>query len=136
MGNLAREFKAFIMRGNMVDVAVAFVLGVAFAAVINALVAAFITPLIALIFGKTDFTTMVFHLGKAAFPYGVFIDALIKFIAIGLVIFLAVVKPMNVLMARRKKEEAPTAKPCPECLSEIPLDARRCAFCGVVLQTA
>jgi large conductance mechanosensitive channel len=133
VGNLIKEFKAFIMRGNMVDLAVAFVLGVAFAAVINALVEAFITPLIALIFGQVDVTSKVFHLWKAEFPYGLFVDALIKFIAIGLVIFLAIVKPMNVLMARRKTEEAPTTKQCPECLSEIPLEAKRCAFCGVPL---
>lgn len=136
MGNLVKEFKAFIMRGNMVDLAVAIVLGIAFAAVINALVAAFITPLIALIFGKTDFTALHFHIGETRFPYGGFIDALIKFLAIGLVIFLVVVKPMNALMAHRKKDETPTTKSCPECLSEIPLDARRCAFCGVVLQAA
>lgn len=134
MSNLAKEFKAFIMRGSMVDLAVAFVLGVAFATVITALVTAFISPLIALILGgQADLTQMAFHLGDTGFPYGVFLDALIKFVAMGLVIFLAVVKPMNALMARRKTEEAPTTKPCPECLSHIPLDAKRCAFCGVPL---
>jgi large conductance mechanosensitive channel len=132
VGNLVKEFKAFILRGNVVDLAVAFVLGVAFAAVINALVAALISPLIALILGgQESLTTLVFHLGDTAFPYGMFLDALVTFIAIGLVIFLAVVKPMNMLLARRKTEATPTTKQCPECLSEIPLDARRCASCGV-----
>lgn len=132
MSNLVKEFKAFIMRGSMVDLAVAFVLGVAFAAVITALVDAFISPLIALILGgRESLTTLVFHITKTAFPYGVFLDGLVRFIAIGLVIFLAIVKPMNMLMERRKTEEAPTTKQCPECLSEIALEAKRCAFCGV-----
>jgi large conductance mechanosensitive channel len=129
---MLREFKQFIMRGNVVDLAIAVVIGTAFAAVVAAFVADIITPLIAAIFGKPDFSNLSFTLNKSTFLYGDFINALITFLSVAAAIFFFVVKPLNVLEARRARgepTESPTTRPCPECLSEIPIAANRCAFC-------
>lgn len=127
---MLNEFKAFLLRGNIVDLAVAVVIAVAFGAVIAALVGDIITPLIAAIFGSHDFSALTFTINGSTFRYGAFINAVIAFVLVAAAIFFVVVKPMNALAARRAKEEpAPTARPCPECLSEIPLAARRCAHC-------
>jgi large conductance mechanosensitive channel len=127
---MLREFKAFLFRGNVVDLAVAVVIGIAFGAVITALVADIITPLIAAIFGSHDFSALKFTINNSTFLYGAFINAVVAFVLIAAAVFFVVVKPMNALQARRAKDEAgPTSRPCPECLSEIPLAARRCAFC-------
>jgi large conductance mechanosensitive channel len=126
-----KDFKEFLLRGNLVDTAVGIVIGLAFAAVITALVADLITPLIAAIGGNPDFSRLTFTINSSKFFYGSFINALITFVVIAAVVFFFVVKPVNALMARRRTEPAvdtPT-RPCPECLSDIPVAARRCAFC-------
>jgi large conductance mechanosensitive channel len=128
---MIKDFRDFLLRGNLVDTAVGIVIGLAFAAVITALVADLITPLIAAIGGQPDFAGLTFTINKSHFLYGAFLNALIAFVVIALVIFFLVVKPVNALMARRRTElsvDTPT-RPCPECLSEIPEAARRCAFC-------
>jgi large conductance mechanosensitive channel len=126
-----KDFKEFLLRGNLVDMAVGIVIGVAFAAVVTALVGDLITPLIAAIGGKSNFGTLSFTIHKSHFLYGAFINALITFLVIAAVVFFFVVKPVNALMARRKTERPvdETVRSCPECLSEIPVAARRCAFC-------
>ena len=128
---MLKEFRQFVLRGNVVDLAIAVVLGVAFGAVITSLVGDLLTPLIAAIFGKPDFSNLTFEINSSTFRYGAFINAVISFVTVAAVIFFFVVKPMNVLIARSRKEPPadPTTKKCPECLSEIPLEARRCAFC-------
>lgn len=123
-----KDFRAFLLRGNLVDLAVAVVIGVAFAAVVTALVGDLITPLIAAIGGKHDFSSLTFTIHHSTFKYGDFLNALITFLVIAAVVFFAVIKPVNSLLARRQKDE-PTTKPCPHCLSEIPLAATVCAYC-------
>jgi large conductance mechanosensitive channel len=128
---ILKEFRAFILRGNLVDLAVAVVIGTAFTAVVAALVRDIITPLIAAIFGKPSFGGLAFTINGSRFAYGNFLNALLTFVIIAAVVFFLVVKPVNMFMARRRTEEAaesPT-RDCPQCLSEIPLNARRCAFC-------
>jgi large conductance mechanosensitive channel len=128
---ILKEFRAFILRGNLVDLAVAVVIGTAFTAVVTALVRDIITPLIAAIFGKPAFEALSFTINDSRFAYGDFLNALVTFLIVGAVVFFLVVKPVNVLMARLRTEpdiESPT-RACPECLSQIPVDARRCAFC-------
>jgi large conductance mechanosensitive channel len=126
-----KDFKEFLLRGNLVDVAVGIVIGVAFAALVTALVSDLITPLIAAIGGKPDFSGLSFTIHKSHFLYGAFINSLIAFVVIAAVIFYLVVKPVNALLARRKVEVPvdEQTRQCPECLSEIPVLARRCAFC-------
>jgi large conductance mechanosensitive channel len=126
-----RDFKQFLLRGNVVDLAVAVVIGAAFGAVVTALVRDFLTPLIAAIFGSHDFSNLAFTIHHSRFAYGDFVNVLIAFLSIAAAVFFLVVKPINALMARRKTEP-PVDMPirsCPECLSEIPMLARRCAFC-------
>jgi large conductance mechanosensitive channel len=127
---MLQEFKAFVFRGNIVDLAVAVVIGIAFGAVITALVADIITPLIAAIFGSHDFSALTFTINNSTFLYGAFINAVISFVLIAAAVFFVVVKPMNAIDARRTKDEpAATTRDCPECLSEIPLAAKRCRYC-------
>jgi large conductance mechanosensitive channel len=125
------EFRAFILRGNLVDLAVAVVIGLAFAAVVNSLVADLITPLIAAIFGKPDFGGLTFTINGSVFRYGAFFNALISFLIIAAVIFFLVVKPVNALMARmgRGAEAETPSRECPYCMSAIPVTATKCAFC-------
>jgi large conductance mechanosensitive channel len=122
-------FKKFLLRGNLVELAVAVVIGVAFGAVITALVADLITPLIAAIGGKPDFATLTFTVNSSKFFYGAFINAILAFVIIAAVIYFLVVLPVGKLMARNEKEEAATERECPECLSQVPLAARRCMYC-------
>jgi large conductance mechanosensitive channel len=126
-----KDFRQFLLRGNLVDLAVGFVIGVAFAALVTALVKDLLTPLIAAIAGKHDFAALRFTIHKSTFLYGDFVNALIAFITIAAVVFYFVVKPVNALMARRKTEPPvdQTVRNCPYCLSEIPVAASRCAFC-------
>ena len=126
-----KDFREFLLRGNLVDMAVGIVIGIAFAAVVTALVADLVTPLIAAIGGKPDFSTLTFTINKSHFLYGAFINALITFVVIAAVVYYLVVKPVNALMARRKTEPSvdTTTRECPHCLSQIPVGARRCAFC-------
>jgi large conductance mechanosensitive channel len=131
MRSLLQEFKQFILRGNLVDLAVAVVIGTAFGAVVTALVADVITPLIAAVGGQPDFSSLKLKLHGSTFRYGHFLNALLTFLLISAVIFFLVLKPVNLLMARHKVEhpvEAET-RSCPECLSDIPVAATRCAFC-------
>jgi large conductance mechanosensitive channel len=126
-------FRKFILRGNVVDLAVGVVIGVAFSAVVNSLVADIITPILAAIGGKPSFVGLDFTINHARFGYGAFITAVISFLIIAAAIYFLVVVPVNMLMARYKTEpdvDAPT-KECPECLSSIPVAATRCAFCTV-----
>ena len=127
---MVKEFKAFLLRGNVVDLAVAVVIGTAFGAVVTAFVADLITPLIAAIGGNRDFSALKFEINNSQFLYGAFINAVISFVLIAAAVFFFVVKPVNALAARRQREAGPpTTRPCPECLSEIPRAASRCAFC-------
>lgn len=123
------EFKGFLLRGNVVDLAVAVVIGVAFGAMVTAFVADIITPLIAAIFGSQDFSSLTFTINSSKFLYGSFINAVVAFVLVAAAIFFFVVKPMNMIQARRAGVEAPSTRPCPECTSEISLAARRCPFC-------
>lgn len=126
-----KDFKEFLLRGNLVDMAVGIVIGLAFGAVVAALVADLITPLIAAIGGKRDFSSLSFTVNSSHFLYGAFVNALISFVVIAAAVFFLVVKPVNALLARRKTERPvdELTRPCPECLSEVPTAARRCAFC-------
>ena len=133
---MLKGFKLFLMRGNVVDLAVAVVMGGAFGAVVTALVKDLITPLIAAIFGKPDFSAIVFEVNGSKFMIGDFLNALVAFLMVSTAIYFFVVLPVNTLMARLRRGEAPpdpTTKKCPECLSEIPIAARRCAFCTSAL---
>jgi large conductance mechanosensitive channel len=130
---MLKGFKQFLMRGNVVDLAVAVVMGAAFGAVVSSLVANILTPLIAAIFGKPDFSALTLTLNGAVISYGTFLNALISFFLIAIAVYFFVVAPMNHLMARMNRGEAPpdpTTKKCPECLSEIPIAAKRCAHCA------
>ena len=135
MPKLITDFKKFLLRGNVVDLAVAVVIGTAFTAVIKAIVADLLTPLIAAIFGKPNFESLSFTINGSHFSYGDVINNLITFISIAAVVFFLVVAPMTALMARRAQED-PDTKECPECASAVPLKARRCPLCTSQLETA
>jgi large conductance mechanosensitive channel len=129
---MLQGFKQFILRGNVLDLAVAVVMGVAFGAVVTALVKDIITPFIAAIVGNPDFSAIEFTINGSKFPIGDFINAVISFILIAAAVYFFIVLPMNTLLARMRRGEAapdPTTKKCPECLSDVPIAARRCAFC-------
>lgn len=129
---MLKGFKQFLLRGNVVDLAVAVVIGGAFGAVVTALVKDLITPLIAAIGGKPDFSALQFVINGSKFPIGDFINALIAFLMVAAAIYFFIVAPMNALMARMNRGEAapdPTTKKCPECLTEIPIAAKRCSAC-------
>jgi large conductance mechanosensitive channel len=130
-----KDFREFLLRGNLVDMAVGIVIGLAFAAVVTALVGDLITPLIAAIGGKPNFGNLSFTVNSSHFLYGAFINALITFLVIAAVVFFLVIKPVNMLMARYRTEPPvdESVRRCPECLSEIPIAARRCAFCTAQL---
>jgi len=130
-----KEFKKFLLRGNVVDLAVGVVVGAAFGAVVNALVADLFTPFIAAIVKVPDFSELVFTINGSKFMIGHFINTLISFILVAGAVFFFVVKPMNILIARSRKElpANPTTKKCKECLSEIPIGAKRCAYCGQII---
>lgn len=127
-----KEFRKFIMRGNVVDLAVAVVVGAAFNSVVQGIVKDLITPLIAAIGGQHDFSSLSFKLNGSTFLYGDVINLIISFLVIAAVIFFLVVQPLNKLQSlanKRKTPEEPTERKCPECLSDIPKAAKRCAFC-------
>ena len=135
---MLRDFREFVLRGNVVDLAIAVVLGVAFAAVITALVEGLITPLIAAVGGQQDFSALTFTVNESTFRYGAFLNALVSFLIVAAVIFFLVVRPVNALMERRRTEPPVDewVRACPECLSDIPAAARRCAFCTAELGPA
>jgi large conductance mechanosensitive channel len=124
------DFKQFILRGNVVDLAVGIVIGAGFTGVVNALVKDIITPIVGLP-GKVDFKSIAFKIGPAQFLVGDFLNTVISFLILAFVVFFFVVRPVNFLMSLRKTEVAvePTTKECPRCLSSIPAAATRCAFC-------
>ena len=129
---MLNEFKKFILRGNVVDLAVAVVVGAAFTAVVNSLVTDVLTPFIAALVGKHDFSTLYFSLNGSKFMYGSFLNALITFLSVAIVVFFFVVQPINHLKstaAKRKGPAEPSDRTCPECLSDIPKGASRCKFC-------
>jgi large conductance mechanosensitive channel len=125
-----KDFKAFILRGNVVDLAVGIVIGAAFTAVITSFVTNVLTPLVS-IPGKTNFKNLTFTVGGGHFSYGLFLNSLVSFLLVASAVFFVVVRPLNALMARRRagQEVEPGTRDCPQCLSEIPTAARRCSFC-------
>ena len=127
---MLKDFKAFLLRGNVVDLAVAVVIGAAFGAVVTSLVENILTPIIG-IPGSADFSALDFVVNGSTFRYGEFLNDVISFVSIAAAVFFFVVRPVNTLMARRKTEPdvESTTRDCPECLSSIPVAARRCAFC-------
>ena len=132
MSTFWADFKKFLLRGNLVELAVAFVMGVVFAALLKAFIADLITPIIALIFGQPNFSDLSFTINSSHFLYGDFLNNVLTFVTTAIVIFMFVVKPYNALMDRRTQED-PTSKECPECTSAIPIKARRCPECTAQL---
>ena len=129
---MLKGFKEFVMRGNVLDLAVAVVIGAAFSALITALVKDLLTPLIGAVVGQPDFSALVVTINGSPFLIGDFLNAVIAFLLMAAAVYFFVVAPVNVLIARRRRGEAPadpTTKKCPECVSEVPIAARRCAFC-------
>jgi len=129
---MLQGFKQFLLRGNVLDLAVAVVMGAAFGGVVTALVKDIITPLIAAIIGKPDFSAIEFTINTSKFLIGDFINSVISFLLIGAAVYFFIVLPVNRILARMRRGEAapdPTTKKCPECLSDVPIAARRCAFC-------
>ena len=134
---MLKEFREFILRGNLVDLAVAVVIGTAFTAVVTALVKDLITPLIAAIGGEPDFSDLTFTINDSVFRYGDFLNALLSFLIIAAVVFFLVIKPVGALLARLRTEPpvAEETRECPECMSQIPKAARRCAYCTAPVAT-
>lgn len=130
-------FKKFILRGNVVDLAVGVVIGAAFGALVNSLVADILTPLIAALIQVPDFSELFFQIGESKFMYGSFLNAAISFFIVAIAIYFFVVVPLNSLMSRLepKDQVSPVAKKCPECLSDIPIEAKRCAYCTEVVSS-
>lgn len=133
---MIKGFRDFILRGNVIDLAVAVVIGGAFGTIVTALVKDLITPLIAALGGQPDFSSLYFTINNSKFMIGDFLNALIGFLIIAAVVYFLIVLPMNTLMKKLKSgaKVDPTEKTCPECLSQIPLQATRCKFCTAVLK--
>jgi large conductance mechanosensitive channel len=125
-----KGFRDFILRGNVIDLAVAVIIGAAFSAITKSLVDDVISPLIGAVAGKPDFSSLVFNIGTTPIKYGAFLTACINFLIIAFVVYFFLVLPVQKLLARIKGPEAASTKPCPECLSDIPLAAHRCKFCS------
>jgi large conductance mechanosensitive channel len=135
---MLKEFRQFILRGNLVDLAVAVVIGAAFTAVVNAMVKDLVTPVIAAVGGKPDFANLAFTINGSRFAYGDFLNALITFLLVAAVVFFLVIRPVNALLERFRPEPKvdQETRECPECLSDIPIGARRCAFCTTEVAAA
>ncbi len=131
-------FRQFLLRGNVIDLAVGVVIGAAFGAVVTSLVKDLLTPLIAALIGQPDFSALSFTINNSRFTYGSFLNALISFVLIGAAVYYFVVLPVNALMTRARTEPPadPATRRCPECLGEIPIAARRCAHCTSALSPA
>ena len=129
---LVGEFKDFVLRGNVLDLAVAVVIGAAFGTVVSALVKDLLTPVVGAIFGKPDFSTLRFTINGSKFLFGDFLNQVIAFLSVAAAVFFVVIKPVNLLTERRKRAPQPDSedRPCPECLSQIPKAARRCRYCS------
>jgi large conductance mechanosensitive channel len=132
-----KDFKTFILRGSVVDLAVGIVIGAAFTAVVSSFVKNLLTPLVT-IPGKVNFSALHVTVRHSVFAYGTFLNDLVSFVIVAAAVFFFVVRPVNALMARRRRgqETEPDTRDCPECLSEIPAAARRCANCTSVVQPA
>lgn len=132
---MLKDFKQFLLRGNVVDLAVGVVIGAAFGALVNALVTDLLTPFISAIAKVPDFSGLYFVLNDSKFMYGHFLNTLISFMLVASAIFFFVVKPMNFLISRSRKEAPadPTTKKCKECLSEVPIEAKRCSHCTQII---
>src|SRR5579864_4284658 len=128
-----KGFRAFLLRGNLVDLAVAVVVGVAFNAVVQALVADVITPLISAIGGKPNFGTLRVGVGHGVISYGLFLNTLIGFIIIAAVVYFLIVLPVGKVLAHAERNKAATQRQCPECLSQLPVQAKRCMYCTSVV---
>ncbi len=128
-----KGFRAFLLRGNLVDLAVAVVIGVAFNAVVQALVANIITPLISAIVGKPNFGYLTVTVGHGVISYGLFLNALIEFAIIAAVVYFLIVAPVAKVLAFAERKKAATQRACPECLSQIPVQATRCMYCTMVV---
>lgn len=128
---LAEEFKRFVLRGNVVELAVAVAIGAAFTAVVTSFTENILSPLLTIPGDAGDFSELTFSIGTSTFSYGLFLNAIVAFLLTAAVVFFAIVRPLNRLASRRKPDTpaAVTTRDCPECLSAIPLAARRCAFC-------
>jgi large conductance mechanosensitive channel len=126
-------FKKFLLRGNLIDLAVAVVIGAAFGAIVDSLVKDLITPLIAAIGGKPDFSSLYFTVNKSKFMYGDFLNALISFLIIAAVVYFLIVSPVVRVLAMMQRKQEATERECPECLSEIPVKATRCMYCTTVV---
>lgn len=131
---MLKGFRDFILRGNVVDLAVGVIIGAAFNSIVTSLVADVLTPMISGTVGKPNFSYLIVHVGKGEVKYGNFLNALISFLIVAAVVYFGVVMPLHWFLERVKKKDqapapSPTTKKCPECLSEIPLEARRCAHC-------
>ena len=135
---MAGGFKQFLLRGNVVDLAVGVVVGTAFGAVVTAFTKDLLTPIIAAVAGKPDFSAIQFTVNGSKFPVGDFINAVVSFLIVAVAVYYMVVLPVNALISRSRKEPPadPTTKKCPECQSEIPIQAKRCAFCTSALPAA
>ncbi|MDB5238899.1 MAG: large conductance mechanosensitive channel protein [Candidatus Parcubacteria bacterium] len=130
-----KDFKQFLLRGNVVDLAVGVVVGAAFTSVVNALVADLLTPFISTVANIPDLSHLVFTVHGSTFAYGHLLNALISFVLVASTVFFFVVKPINVLVSRSRRQPPadPTTKKCPECMSEIPIQAKRCSHCTQVI---
>ena len=136
---MLKGFRQFIMRGNVIDLAVAVVIGAAFGGVITSFVTNVLNPLIAAVVGKPDFSAFTVTVNGGVISYGLFLNALISFLLIAAAVYFFMVAPMNAWKARQARGAAPadpTTKKCPECLSEIPIGARKCAFCTTAVSAA
>lgn len=133
---ILNEFKQFLLRGNVVDLAVGVVIGASFGSVVTAIVSDLLTPLIAAIAKVPDFGGLYFTINNSQFMYGHFINAMISFLLVALSVFFFVVKPMNILVSKTKKEieKKIVTKKCRECLAEIPAEAKRCMYCAQVVE--
>jgi large conductance mechanosensitive channel len=134
MADILTGFRDFISRGNVVELAVAVVVGVAFTALVTSLVEDLLTPIIAAIFGQPDFSDLTFTINDSVFRYGAFLNAVIAFLSVAAAVYFFVVVPMEKINQRRSAGAEETTKKCPECLSEIPVEAKRCAFCTAELR--
>ncbi len=133
--SMLKEFKQFLLRGNVIDLAVGVVIGTAFGTVVNSLVTDLLTPFISAVAKIPDFSGLSFTINGGKFMLGHFLNALISFVLVAATIFYFIIKPINLLIAKTKKEPPldPTTRKCPECLSEIPIAAKRCSFCTQIV---
>lgn len=132
---MLNDFKQFVMKGNVVDLAVAVVVGAAFSAVVNGFVTDLLNPAISATFGKPDFSSIVFYVHRGKFEVGTFLNAAISFLLVTTAVYIFLVAPMNAVkrrMHRNQPPAPPTTKICPECISEVNVNAKRCAHCGVI----